>query len=360
MSIVFLQKHFPHFVLDMQNAQHHYDWENLSPHHLEGDVWAHQMMVSAQCRNRNFDKFVEVAAICHDLGKPACREVDDEMKKVRFHGHSGVGVFMAAEVLKKMKDEDFIEWFLAGFQFVLELVSWHQDLFSEIGEDEKLKSKVMSRFAGQSMDQFSRLLQLMICDGNGRFTTTYRAINKEKLLMQHWEASKAFNETQQTRMNNIHMGNQKLHILIGPPLSGKSTWRKENLGDAFVISRDDMLMTMAPGGMSYNEAWNYVNQKEIDLLLNEKWKLSKRELDSDIVVDMTNMSRKSRRRWLSGLPRSMETHAVVFATPLSILNERNFERSAEGKWIPPEVIMSMLKKFSAPTLDEFDTVDWVL
>ena len=58
MSIVFLQTHFAEMVEEMQASQHHYDWENLSPHHLEGDVWAHQMMVSAQCRDRDFDKYV--------------------------------------------------------------------------------------------------------------------------------------------------------------------------------------------------------------------------------------------------------------------------------------------------------------
>ena len=362
MSIVFLQTHFAEMVEEMQASQHHYDWENLSPHHLEGDVWSHQMMVSGQCRDHQYDKFVEVAAICHDLGKPACRDVQHDTKRVRFSGHSGVGVFMAAEVLKKMQSEHFIDWpGTAGRRHVMELVSWHQDWFSELTEDGYLEPKVMARFAGQSHKQIKNLLEIMIDNGNVRITTTYRTINEDKLIFKHNQEHVAFNEARQTRMENVHMGNRKLHILIGPPLSGKSTWQKENFPEASVVSRDDTLMTFFPEGTSYSDAWAKVDQKEVDHVLQAKWQFSKREWDGDIVVDMTNMSRKSRRKWLNGIPRDMEKCAVVFATPLNELINRNINRKMqENKWIPEEVIMSMLKKFSAPTLDEFDTVDWVL
>ena len=83
-SVVFLQTHFPEMVEDMQKAQHHYDWENLNPHHLEGDVWSHQMMVSGQVRDREYGRTVNIAALCHDLGKPVCRDVRHDTKRVRF------------------------------------------------------------------------------------------------------------------------------------------------------------------------------------------------------------------------------------------------------------------------------------
>jgi predicted kinase len=52
-------------------------------------------------------------------------------------------------------------------------------------------------------------------------------------------------------------------FLVGPPLSGKDTLiRSLNLSDVVVVSRDDIVLEMCPG-MTYNEAFSSVNQKQV-------------------------------------------------------------------------------------------------
>lgn len=352
-SVVFLQNEFPGMVEDMHQASHHYNHENLNPYHLEGDVWAHQMMVSGQVRDRDFGRVVNIAALCHDLGKPACRDPRHDTKRVRFFGHEGVSVFMGAEVLRKMDDKSFLSFTDEVKQEILELVSWHTDLFSEIDEFDNVAPKMLNRFAGQSMEQIRHWLELMVADGAGRFVENHRELDVEHIINQFHEVNRLWKENRKPGR-----GHPTLFVLIGPPLAGKSTWCNSHAPEAFTVSRDDVMMGLAGNGMTYDEAWNHVDPKKTDKIVDLVWKAAKKS-GRDIVVDMTNMSRKSRKKWLNGLPKNMETVAIVFATPFNVLEARNHARSMDGKSIPPGVLLNMMKRFSAPTLTEFNNVEWV-
>ena len=58
-------------------------------------------------------------------------------------------------------------------------------------------------------------------------------------------------------------------ILIGPPLSGKTTWIRENFPTTEVISRDEIVMEVY-GSRNYTEAFKSVDQKEVDKVLAQK------------------------------------------------------------------------------------------
>lgn len=111
----------------------------------------------------------------------------------------------------------------------------------------------------------------------------------------------------------------RLFVLVGPPCIGKTTWVLEHAPSAFVVSRDDIVEEVAAvNGLKYDDV--VVNERyvpKIETLLAERRSkaiLSKR----DIVVDMTNLTRKGRRHSVSALSQFMDSSgayekiAVVF------------------------------------------------
>jgi predicted kinase len=146
-------------------------------------------------------------------------------------------------------------------------------------------------------------------------------------------------------------------ILSGIPMSGKSTWVRENYPDVLSISRDELVMEVA-GTRDYNLAFKTVDQKAVDKLL------AKRITDAatqkvDVIIDMTNLSRKVRVKNLSYFSNDYYKVSVV----LPILDSEEYKRRNdfrlvnENKFIPPFVIKSMMESFVLPTEDEgFDKI----
>lgn len=141
-------------------------------------------------------------------------------------------------------------------------------------------------------------------------------------------------------------------LLVGPTLSGKSSWIRNNYPTINVISRDEIVMEVA-GTRDYNKAFETVDQKLVDRVLAER--LTDANLTkTSTIVDMTNMTVKRRSQTLRYFDDSFYKIAVVFP----ILSDeqyqmRNIDRnSKENKWIPPSVIKSMIDSYQEPTSDE--------
>jgi tRNA uridine 5-carbamoylmethylation protein Kti12 len=78
---------------------------------------------------------------------------------------------------------------------------------------------------------------------------------------------------------------------------------------------------------------------------------------SNIIVDMTNMSKKSRSRLLSRAGE-YKTIGVAFEVNKSTLIKRLDKRFKEtGKFISIDVINNMLKNYERPDTTEFDEVE---
>ena len=143
-----------------------------------------------------------------------------------------------------------------------------------------------------------------------------------------------------------------VYILVGLPLSGKSTWIRRNYPDALVISRDDLVLEVY-GSDNYSEAFKNVDHKEVDRQLDLR--LKKANLDGvDVIVDMTNMVPKRRKSTLRYFSDNYNKEAYVF--PFLSDDEyklRNDKRnSEENKYIPMGVLKSMKDSYVEPTLDE--------
>ena len=141
-------------------------------------------------------------------------------------------------------------------------------------------------------------------------------------------------------------------MLIGPTLSGKSTYIRNNYANTAVISRDEIVMEVF-GSRDYNLAFKEVDHKEVDRLLALRLKAAN-DSKTNVIVDMTNMVVKRRMSTLKNFDDNFSRVAVVFP----ILSEeeytkRNHDRNVnENKWIPPFVIKSMVDSYQEPTLEE--------
>lgn len=143
-------------------------------------------------------------------------------------------------------------------------------------------------------------------------------------------------------------------LLIGPPLSGKSTWIRKNfdLDQVTIISRDDLVIEVW-GENNYDEAFKNVDQKKVNYLLDNRMKEAY-ERGDNVIVDMTNMTSKRRKFTLSYFDDDYQKVAVIF--PILDWDEywrRNEKRKREeNKSIPDHVIKNMIASYQPISKDE--------
>ncbi|MCK9476317.1 MAG: ATP-binding protein [Candidatus Muirbacterium halophilum] len=145
---------------------------------------------------------------------------------------------------------------------------------------------------------------------------------------------------------------KEIIVMVGTPLSGKSTYVKNNYPHYKVISRDDIIMELSNSD-NYNDAWLNVDQKLVDKIYNERLNtlLSNNE---NIVIDKTNMNVKSRSKLISIIPKDYCKIAVV----MPILSDEEYEKRntnrfiTENKDISYNVFRSMTDSFEPPTKEE--------
>ena len=149
-------------------------------------------------------------------------------------------------------------------------------------------------------------------------------------------------------------------MLVGLPGTGKSTWLTNDYQDVpFVdcvpLSTDAEIEKMcASQGIAYDQgfklfidqAQKIVNQKMSNAIKNR----------SDIVLDQTNLTRKSRARKMAQLPKTYKKIAIFFPVPDDTEWKRRLA-SRPGKCIPQSVLDEMRANLEVPALDEgFDEV----
>ena len=160
-------------------------------------------------------------------------------------------------------------------------------------------------------------------------------------------------------LNIKHLKEPWVLTLIGPPMSGKDTWIRQNfnLDEIVMISRDQILLDVY-GSDNYDEAFKNVNQKEVDRVLVSTFINASKD-KKNVIINMTNMTRKRRISNLDYFGDEYYKVAVIFP----ILDEAEYERrnlkrkEEESKWIPPHVLKSMISSYQSVTKEEgFDKI----
>lgn len=340
--VKWFQINYPGIVKAMHDSSHHYkDDEILNPYHLEGDVWTHNMMVMLECgwlkAKLDHNEFIHVAvcALLHDIGKPLARKENHEKQRVHFWGHEPMSAFLCVSILDKIQQDFGVK---LNKRLIIETISMHTDVYNT--PREKLEAMLVNNKALADM-----LSYLSECDYAGRFFDMGE--RDMEMIKPKYDPN----------YDGGAITEKEVICLIGLPCSGKSTFLKNCILEGQeVLSRDDIVMEVAAeqGIVSYNEAFNSVDQKEVDKRFQKrKNQLTKHE--STVYIDMTNMSRKSRRKNLQGF-KDHKKSALVFMTSLDEIYNRN--RNREGKTIPDFVYERMITSFQPPLYDEFEEIDW--
>jgi len=173
--IAWFQVHFPHLYKELLHCSHSYDERNPNPYHLETDCWSHTMMVCKLAELYKYEKVVQVAALLHDIGKPASRKINPRNNHVQFFGHEEVSVTMAEEVLDLMLCEEMIT--REEYDEILALIRHHGILY-KISE----LSLLIEKFNGNLLF-CKHLVELVRCDTLGRFCTDGYHTDKYDLML---------------------------------------------------------------------------------------------------------------------------------------------------------------------------------
>lgn len=150
---------------------------------------------------------------------------------------------------------------------------------------------------------------------------------------------------------------KRIIILVGPPGVGKSTWvQKEFQGECAVVSSDKHLDEIAKHyGQTYDGVWAQYS-KVAERMMWEDFDSYVSGGYSPIVVDRTNMSVKSRRRFFERLKNFHKGHGYTVETvvfPLPHMEEwRRRLDSRPGKTVPQYVLDNMVRSFQMPTEQE--------
>jgi len=350
----FFIKEFSDLYDKMRECDHGLS-DKLNPYHEEGDVWTHTEMVLDALPSTVSDSVV-VAALLHDIGKVYTREVTPE-GKVRFFNHASRSTFEAIDILKVIYDNlfDFFNTFSVlnsdSFVHVLNLINLHYIFFNYTdSQTEKNAVKLAKKLSGYGLTFYNDLVDLVKADHVGRITSQKTKVSNEffelvkvkiKNLIDNFDCSK-------------NIKDNYIDLLIGIPYSGKSFFLENyvNNSDIVIISRDNLIMKKYPE-LSYNEAWKLVDQNAINLELDSLFRSAVKD-NKNIIVDMTNLSRKSRNSKLSQVSKNYNKKASVFYTGMGKIKERIKKR--KDKNIDQLVLNRMMNSFQLPTYSEFDEI----
>lgn len=125
------------------------------------DVFEHLMRSLQHAADKEWPLEVRLAALLHDVGKPATRVWSDEKKDWTFHGHDMVSAKMAKKILRDLRFSN------ETIERVVALIRWHM-FFSD--PDVVTLSAVRRVIARVGKENINDLLNLRVCDriGTGR------------------------------------------------------------------------------------------------------------------------------------------------------------------------------------------------
>lgn len=146
-------------------------------------------------------------------------------------------------------------------------------------------------------------------------------------------------------------------MLVGLPGCGKSTWAKNF--KQIPITGTDQYIEIAADAMdsTYDQVFDEQIKNATEKFMDDL--RSAASYGSDLIIDQTNLTPKSRKRKLSYFDKSYTKIAMVFLTPEPVEWKRRLD-SRVGKTIPKEMLQSMEESFILPTEDEgFDYIYFV-
>lgn len=328
----------------MIDTTHYVNLDEPNIYHAEGNIWTHTMCVLTTINFLTSDieqrKILYFVALLHDIGKTKTqvyKEANDE-KPVRysFPSHESNSFFMAIDILR-----DFQEVFDITDQDI-------KDILTVIGLHGSAIIDTEHPLTSNKIQELRKIFRKADKNGAVRIQEVEGDYNPRKILERKPDE------------------NKEVLFMIGLPCSGKSTYISK-LEDYHIVSRDKALedfYVLNFGAFSnthtdYNEIFRYIHEdKELLSKFNNYFENTIREASTynRVVIDMTMLGLRSRRKMLSKFPKH-KANCKVFITELSDIEERNINR--KGKFISETVFDMMKSGFTFPTHFEFDEIELV-
>lgn len=346
----------PDLVYLMKSSEHGINLHKPNPYHMEGDVWTHTCLVYQVLLyipqffelSTNLQKMACLAALCHDLGKPYKRFVN-EFNRPRFGGHEQ--------------------------RSVVEMMNLTDYLFNEIGFDSDDIYHLMLIVSAHSVYWLGKSMQEVVpcLNYNSDLLDVYKVLAMADQMGQIREdVSDGKKDIYDFDFDltddfGIPVNESKIvYITIGAPGSGKDYMLKNRVPGIKIVSYDAIrvdLYTQANGAASdvpsselYQTARIWNQKRKIDL---DKYIFSQmRELylAGDVIgVSNTNMTRKGRISFVKKVQSVCPDYSIVYLlvfAPVENLIQRDIDRYSTDKTVGSMAIQQILNNFEVPTLSE--------
>lgn len=163
---------------------------------------------------------------------------------------------------------------------------------------------------------------------------------------------------------------REVHILVGVPASGKSTYvdalLRANIDADMagpnlkieVLSSDNYIEEKAKAeGKTYNEVFQkYAGDASKHVMIRAR-QLANDEETQVVIIDRTNLTKKSRKAFIDIFKDTHVISALIFPTPDREEHERRLA-SRPGKNIPEFVLKNMRESYERPEVEEGFEVVW--
>lgn len=380
------------YAKDMDNCLNGIDEYHPNPYHQERSILDHVLMVSSEAIKHWKDEkefyILFIAGLVHDIGKVRARSVEmrnssGEMMCI-FRNHENIGLTFAADILLSFIQTDIaikIGYSWNELKKTLLLVPYH-DIY-----------KYTHKEAEAMYRDYTRLISMFsVCDTRGRLMDEPRDIDEHIKYISNGDTNLG---------NKMNKYRSNIDFLIGVPSSGKSTYaniHKRNHNYKYIISRDDIIDRLGwyisiknkeailskyklpitvlrqlddvskrftTYGERFKELMDKDLQKWIDHIFMYRYHMAIMNNDGNILIDKTNLSKKSRKQLLNVFTKSpygnvndikenlslFNKRAIIMAEGYSNIIDRNEKR---GYKVSNEIIDNMVKGSNIPNFDEFD------
>lgn len=147
-----------------------------------------------------------------------------------------------------------------------------------------------------------------------------------------------------------------LYVMIGVPGSGKSTYANKLFSDLPIISRDIIRFNMIKHDEHY-----FTHEKEVFQQFVDEITFQLR-LGQSVVADATHVTKKSRRKLLTAIDKSIKDYDLVYVVMLTSLKEcleRNEKREGLAH-VPDDVIYQAHELFECPYVEEDERIRQII